>query len=328
MKTITNFMMNLHKELISSRGVAESTASQYIRTLHSLNSERPFNNLAWLKNVSSIHLRLSEFAESTQKSMLSCVVSVLSLVKDKPTYKKIYTYWYNEMMEKSKAENDKDTSKKTEKQEENWLSWELVKGHEKRLYEDIVKFEQAKELTPVQYDILLSYMILSLYTMFPPRRNQDYQDMVVVKKLTEKDKTDINYLSLSDKKFVFNKYKTAKINGQQVFDIPEELLNVVKVYLKFSPVWNAKAKKPVPFLVNLRGEPLVAVNAITRILNRIFGKNVGASMLRHIYLSNKYNIDEMTADADKMGHSLELQREYMKGEGAVCVDMPTLIIHD
>jgi hypothetical protein len=44
----------------------------------------------------------------------------------------------------------------------------------------------------------------------------------------------------------------------------------------------------------------------------VFGKQIGSSMLRHIYLSSKYDIDEMKKDADAMGHSLGVQKEYMK----------------
>ena len=75
MKVITPYMMALHKELKDSRDIADSTASQYIRTLYTLNSDRAFNNLAWLKNIDSVDLRLGEYAESTQKTMLSTIVS-------------------------------------------------------------------------------------------------------------------------------------------------------------------------------------------------------------------------------------------------------------
>ena len=37
-------------------------------------------------------------------------------------------------------------------------------------------------------------------------------------------------------------------------------------------------------------------------------------MLRHIYLSTKYNIDEMKRDSNAMGHSLNEQRQYMKDD--------------
>ena len=73
------------------------------------------------------------------------------------------------------------------------------------------------------------------------------------------------------------------------------------------------------FLVNADGSPLESVNAITRILNRVFGKNVGSTMLRHIYLSSKYDVKEMDDDAEKMAHSSGLQHAYLKSE----VNIPT-----
>jgi len=36
-------------------------------------------------------------------------------------------------------------------------------------------------------------------------------------------------------------------------------------------------------------------------------------MLRHIYLSNKYDVQEMNDTAEKMGHTGAVQREYLKG---------------
>ena len=38
-------------------------------------------------------------------------------------------------------------------------------------------------------------------------------------------------------------------------------------------------------------------------------------MLRHIFLSDKYDIKEMKKDADAMGQTVAVQREYMKGKG-------------
>jgi hypothetical protein len=62
------------------------------------------------------------------------------------------------------------------------------------------------------------------------------------------------------------------------------------------------------------GEPLDKVNSITRILNRIFGKSIGSSMLRHSYISSKYAAvnEEMKEDAKNMSHSLGMQKEYIK----------------
>ena len=310
MKNITPFMMDLHKELKDKREIADSTASQYIRTLYSLNSELPFKNLAWLKNTASVELRLENYAESTKKTFLSTIVSTLSLYNQKSSYKKIFAYWYNRMMEKVNEDKQKDSTQKTPKQEKNWLSWEVIKAHEKRL-EDEVK--AIKTPTPADWNTVLAYMVLSLYTRFSPRRNQDYQFMKVVKTPAQAEKLgkEFNYFVLDTKQFIFNKYKTANSHGEQVFEVPQDLVDAIMLYLKAHPL-KPTLKSPFQFLVLNDGTPLPSVNSITRILNKIFGRNVGTTMLRHIYLSNKYDVSEMNEDAEKMGHTSGMQHEYMK----------------
>lgn len=318
MKTVTPYMETLHKDLREQRGIADQTASQYIRSLYSLNNNRPFPNLAWLKNKESVAQRLSEFAESTQKTLLSVIVSALSTVKDKATYKRIHTHYYNEMMSKAKEHASKDTSEKTDKQEKNWLEWEVVKAHEDRLKEEASALP-SKDLTAGQWDILLSYMVLSLFTQFDPRRNQDYQLMYVVKSPKQATDESKNYLTLSEpRQFLFHKYKTAKTHGTQTFPVPKSLDAPLATYLSRHPLLDGKkvtAKTPpFPLLTHSDGSPLTAVNSITRILNRIFGKRVGSTMLRHIYLSAKYDVAEMNETAEKMGHTGSVQRTYLKKE--------------
>ena len=47
---------------------------------------------------------------------------------------------------------------------------------------------------------------------------------------------------------------------------------------------------------------------ITRVLNKVFGKSISTSMLRHIYLTNVYKdvpqIKKMENLVDQMGHSI------------------------
>lgn len=324
MKTVSDYMMALHKELIEKRSIADSTASQYVRSLYSLNNNRPFTNLAWLKSKESVEQRLSEFAESTQKTLLSVIVAALSLVKEKSTYKKIYAHYYNEMMAKSKEARDQDTSVKTEKQDKNWLSWDVVKAHQERLAGEMESLPAGSTLTPGQWDTCLSFMVLSLFTEFDPRRNQDYQFMYVATK-SKLVGGESNHVTLDTHKFYFKKYKTAKTHGIQEFPVPPKLMKDITLYLTHHPIHNVfKGKKlptkdTFPLLCSHDGSPLTAVNAITRILNRIFGRRVGSTMLRHIYLSAKYDVEEMNETAEKMGHTGAVQREYMKGGETVQV---------
>jgi hypothetical protein len=144
--------------------------------------------------------------------------------------------------------------------------------------------------------------------------------MFVVASIPSNDEKTKNYLDWTNKKMYFNHYKTAKKYGTQIIDFNDkkDLIEAITLYLKHHPL-NPSKGKALPknaefkFLVYNDGSGLVAVNSITRILNKIFGgKKIGSSQLRHIYLSSKYDIDEMKKDAEEMGHSLEEQKSYLK----------------
>jgi hypothetical protein len=62
-------------------------------------------------------------------------------------------------------------------------------------------------------------------------------------------------------------------------------------------------------------EPYKNTNSITLLLNRIFKKNIGASMLRKMYLTSKYgdNAEQLKKDASAMGTSTGvIQTNYIK----------------
>ena len=321
---VNEFMLELAKKLREEKKVAESTANAYIRAMYLLNGKQPYKNLTFLKNTSAIADLVSKYAESTIKTIYASIVSVLSLFKDKPTYKKIYQHYYDLMMGKSEEAKQNESSDKTQKQTDNWITWDEVQKKVADLREKVAEFKSNKSITSQQYESLLHYLIVSLYTETQPRRNQDYLDMFVAKK--QPTETEHNYVVLTKTKptsFVFNKFKTSKKYGQQTLEVPETLANVISEYLKFHPL---KKNASYKFLVSYDGTPVTAVNAITRVLNKIFGKRVGSSMLRHIFLSTKYDIKEMEKDANAMGHSVEEQKKYMKGSGESTqeVTVPTM----
>lgn len=318
---VNEFMMNLQKQLLD-RKLAETTVNAYIKTLYMLNDKKAFKSLAFLKKMDDIKAKMSGYAENTQKSILGAILSVLSVFKEKGPYKKTYES-YTELLKERKAGGEASAApagEKTEKEKESWLKWEDVEKRRKEILDEIVAFKNPKKVSLEQFTTLLNYAVLSLYTLLPPRRNQDYLNMRVVGKWKPEMSTDTNYLDFNGTaiptKFVFNKYKTAKKHGQQIVDIPKELADALILYLKHNPGRPTKRTKSFdyPFLVHANGEPITAVNAITRLLNKVFGKKVGSSMLRHIFLSNKYDITEMTKDADLMAHSLSTQRTYLRSD--------------
>jgi len=134
---------------------------------------------------------------------------------------------------------------------------------------------------------------------------------------------DFNYLDLSKKEFIFNSYKTSSKYGSQLVKISNDLWNALVKYFKHHRCVGTRTdgRKVLNenddgdwFLVYKNYKPLDKVNSITRILNKIFGKAIGSSMLRHIFLTDKYGdtLDKAQKDAKEMAHSSEMQKNYIK----------------
>ena len=317
---VTEQMLALSEMLRTQKDIAETTANQYIRSLVALNEKKPFKTLTFLKRTDEIVARIEKYADSTRKTLYTVITSVLSLMKEKPAYKKAYQFYHDKMMGKIAEAKENHTDTKNEKQAENWIPWSDVVAKKEELGKKVMK--DATQFLP--------YLVMSLYTDIPPRRNKDYLDMVVVKKWDDKMDATKNYLSVADKTFVFNVYKTSKKYGVQKMEIPKPLMDVITSYLKqFHGLHSRSKGYSVPFLIDADKKPLTSVNAITRILNKIFGRKIGSSALRHIYLSDKYGdtLQEQKADSAAMGHSLSQQRDYIKNDGepeVIRVELPTV----
>ena len=311
---MTDFYTNLKKKWLDEKKLSQSSLDAYARNLLKLNDDKPIINLKFLEDVSKITEKLQKYKENTKRNYLIAITSVLSL--DKSTKKKqaLYDSYFHMMMEKNKElKAIEGSNEKTPTQAENWLSWSDVEKVRDDLKSKVDSFKTSKELSLNQYNILLECVIISLYTYLPPRRN-DYMNMLITKSPSG---VETNYYDIDKKQFIFNKFKTSKKEGQVIVNIPNELQNVLSTYLKFHPDIKNKIKKKfneIPFLVFYDGKPLVQVNSITRILNKIFGKKIGSSMLRHLFLSHKYGAvnEEQKEDAFEMSHSLAQQKDYIK----------------
>jgi hypothetical protein len=275
--------------------LSENTKSLYRRNLVRLNGDKPFKTLKFLAKTKDILAKLESMVPNTQRTYLISIVSVAKHVDDK----RLYDFYFPLMMKINKDLATNTNKSKT--QDENWLSYEEVLAVQKHLMKVLPKsFAKASD-----YDKLLDVMVLSLYTLTPPRRNLDYLNMLVTKPSDEEgDKNNYMY----DGNFYFRNYKTAKTYKEQVEPIPPELQKVIDLYMKHHP--------DVPeFLVRSNGSPLKTSNDITRRLNKIFGRNISSSMLRNIYLTSKYSdtMNEMKNDVKAMGTSTHTaENNYIK----------------
>lgn len=308
MSSYSDFMNTLNERLVSEKGTAPSTATQYIQTLYALHDKKPFRSLAFLRDTDGISTALQTKAPSSQKTIVATILSVLDIYKNTSSYKKTHQFYDSLYADKKTAFLKTKDGTKTEKQEENWMDWLMVLQKKMELRKEVMAFKD-KQLTLSQYDQMLSFVLLSLYTDIPPRRNQDFLSMSVV--LQEPTDTTKNYYVIDNQTFVFNRYKTSKTYGKQVVPVPDTpespLQSTLAFYLKHHPLHKGRMTKKTefPLLVKQDGSSLNATNGITRLLNRIFGKQAGSSMLRHSFLTEKYGSmkNDLESDAEQMGHS-------------------------
>lgn len=314
-----SFMEDLTKQMKEKKQLSDSSIQAYLRNLRKLNSDEVFKNFNFLKDVDVIQRRLEGYKENTKRNYLISVVSVLSL-STKPLIKKLHDKYYDLMMKKNEQINKEvNPNDLTQTQEKNWMSWKQVKEKYDILEKDVDSFYKSKLLSEQQYNTLLAYTILSLYIHQAPRRNKDYQIMVLVNEYKPELSKEQNYLDLSKKEFIFNSYKTSAKYGTQRVSISEDLWKSLLKYFSHHPNLNMTKKSITTksesfFLVYPNKQPLDKVNSITRILNKIFDKAIGSSMLRHIFLTDKYGetLDKQKEDAKNMAHSEGQQKDYIK----------------
>jgi hypothetical protein len=303
------------------KGLSASSISTYLKNVARLNDDKPIKNLNFLADVDGILGKLGDYKDNTKRSYLISIVSVLNAVKDgNKKLTKLHQKYYDEMDKINNKIKAEPANTKSDTQSANWMEWKAIKEK----YDEIKKechtnLAKKKEISEAEYGKVLEMVVLSLYLNIPPRRNQDYQECSIVADLTDLP-MDTNYLLLTQHAFIFNKYKTFKKHGQQFEQITPPLWEDIVLYLRFHPLIKGSRGAfiktlNVPFLVHYNGSGF-APNSITRILNKCFGKKIGSSMLRHIFLTDKYGdtLNDMQDTAEAMAHTISTQKDYIKNK--------------
>ena len=299
-------------DFLKSKNIAESSLKLYLNNLRRLNGGEFPKNFSFLKNTEKILGDLEKYKPNTRRSYL---ISIVTTLKHEPKMKKLYDKYYIHL-DKYNKEGAKN-NEKSETQKANWINQDEVKETYEKMTEEMKPLLEQKKLSASEYEKLIRWVVLSLYVLQKPRRNADYQQCLLVNKYDENFDKAFNYLNLSNGKWYFNNYKTKGTYKTQEIDASPEMMEVVKSYLKFHPHSKTLKKKSgvVPFLVDYEGNPFENVNAITRMLNKVFGKKIGASMLRNIYLTDKYGdqLKELQETSKEMGTSAStIQNTYVK----------------
>lgn len=310
------------EEILNNKNIADSSRKLYNANFVRLNDGQPVLKFDFLKDVPAILDKLSKYKPNTRRGYIIAITSLMGDLKETnpKKYKKTYEEYYKILTEYNTTL--KDQTAKSANEHTNWITPEKKQEVIAECEKIIEVIGNKRKITEDQYEKLFECLVLSLYTKIPPRRNVDYQDMLIVRKNTTQDATN-NFLDVASKRFIFNKYKTAGSYKTQETTIPDDLMKVITLYLKHRPKYllekdtTKEGEDTNQFLVNFKGEPYIQTNSITRILNKIFDGKVGASLLRKLYLTDKYadTMKEMKEDAEEMGTSTNtIQNNYIKSD--------------
>ena len=255
-------------------------------------------DLEWFLDPANVINAVKDRPTNTRKSLISAVTVLIKPANVAPELTQMM------MSDVKKVDKQYASQKKTPKQEANWIEFEDVERLEKRLFESVKSwFNQKPPLDFDQSRMMTDWLIVALASgiYFPPRRSE----WASVKIKDFNPETE-NYIDMKRGVFVLNEYKTAKLYGREEVAFGKPLGALLKKYIALVP--------DNTYLFEKNGDPYTT-SYITFKLNRIFGKNVSTSMLRHIYASHKYGdmppLEDMKSTARAMGHSVVKSMEYI-----------------
>lgn len=298
--------MNLKDKLRELRPTASAqtirTYDSVLRTLFYKAHEKDTPiDIEWFRQSDAVLDLMKDMKTQTRKTICAALVVLLD---GKGEGIKDYVKTMNADADKVKGEYASQT--KTKAQEENWM--ELSEVHEfwDKQYSHIKPILASKdEPSAAQLREMVKFMALTVACgkFFPPRRSE-----WVYIKLKDVDKAKDNWIDLKKSEFVFNTYKTSKYTGEERVGFPKEFKAILTKYLK-------KIGDSEYLLFTPAGKQ-VSNTGLTSMLNNVFGKKISTSLLRHIYLTDKYKdvpaLAEMQKTAREMGHSVERALEYVK----------------
>ena len=260
-----------------------------------------------VKHYKAILEHMKEVSPNLRKTRLASLIVYLG--KGEDVDKVVDSFRQLMMSDKKKSDDDSKEQKMTQKQKDAWLPWSDIMECYEALKKEVTPLLKRDTLDKKQFARVQLFVLLSLLVLIPPRRSLDWTAF----KLREVDEGKDNYLKTLKRKpvLVFNNYKTAGKTGQQVVEIPRVLHQILKRWMELNPHdW---------LLMNYSQSGGITPTQLTQLLYGFFGKNISTSMLRHLYLSDKYKdipaLKEMEATAEAMGHSLSVALEhYVKKE--------------
>jgi hypothetical protein len=314
------FYKNSFNKIKKSRPkIKEASIENYLRNIKKISNElfccdNP--NINYFCDYESIKEYLESIKNlSSRKNMCTSIIVLLTSSEDSISKKKDIIKSYKKYQAELALKQDDIyiENTKSNKEEENWVSREDILNLIESIKQEIItKGVEGFKKKRNYVDKYQQYLVLSLYYYLPPVRN-DYVDAKVVNdEFLEKNiDKNFNYINLFDNTLYLCNYKTSKFYGVQKIAVPASIIEIINEYTTIKKDFlNYDGDF---LLISTTNNTQMKTNTLTKYLNKIFQpKKVSTTILRKVYLSEKYpimhSIREAEDDARIMGHNLNVAR--------------------
>ena len=291
--------------------ISDSSLLTYTSLLNSLYKSLLKNDTNFDEKMFNKTEEILEHIKDRTLASKKTILSALYVLTENPKYRDYMIEGANEYNLKEKEQ------KMSDKQRENWVTQDEIKAvfnKYKTTAEYLIKELKGRpltnKLTSKEFQMWQDYIMLCLSSgiFIEPQRVHEW----VCFKINNIEKGKDNYMEgkASKCQLVFNSYKTAKFYGEKRMSAPPELYKILNTFVSY-------VKPHSDYLLNDSSWKPLSQVTFTQRLNKIFGKNVSVNVLRHSYLtdrfqSGKISLKELKDTATNMGHSLEQSLEYVK----------------
>jgi hypothetical protein len=264
----------------------------------------------WVKNA--LLEEIDGLGTKPRRNVLASLVSYLAVFDAGQAKKKLFQ---DAMSSAAKvAENESKQQRASQKQTDNWVQFKTIHNLYNLLSRDAnARKLWSKEMLTVRdiQQINTIFMLAWHGVIEPPMR----LELATVKLGNRTSSGNFLYKQNSSYILVLNNTKTSNKTGPSRRKVSSKMTRLINRYIKTRTI------KPGEFLLqNKNGAPFSG-QAYSRFIKRVFrqnlGKNIGASLLRTIYLSEKYQNSPSLLDMERtalaMGHSVGTAlQEYVK----------------
>lgn len=257
---------------------------------------------------------IEKLKPSAQKNKVSALITVLKAIDEKKYGKAIKIYREKQEQLRADIKDVLNTSKLSEKQDANWTTLADLQSaitYWEDKYDELVKnkMTDANALQKCANCLLMAVLYSGKY-IAPVRLEMSDVQIITKKEYDTLSEKTGNYLILKPKNsfFSLNEYKTAKKYGENKFDIPDELADIIRKAKKKS------LNKTLLFTCPTNKDTNVSKkNRFGELITETFGstgKKIYGQILRNIYITEMWSSlrthSERMKISKQMGTSLEI----------------------